>query len=395
MIEWLQRYFVDWGLPPHGYCFLWDPTLIWAHVIADAVIGLSYFSIPIVLGTFLTRRRDVQFGWVGWMFAIFIMACGTTHFMSILVLWVPAYGVEGVIKAITAVASVTTAVALWPLLPRAVALPSPTQLQLANDNLRRSIDERDSALAALRAEVAERQRTEEMLRQSQKMEAVGQLTGGIAHDFNNLLTVVIANLDKVLRSSPLEEKVVRSLNNALSGAERAAELTDQLLTFARKQSLQPVEQDVNAIVNEMEELLERTLGAEVNIGLSLHADLPQVRIDRNQTENALLNLVINARDALPNGGDVVIATRREVDAEGRTLVVLSVTDNGVGMSKDIAARAVEPFFTTKAVGKGTGLGLSQVYGFAKQSDGELTIDSRAGEGTTVSLHFPAVSGATG
>ncbi|CAM3291038.1 GGDEF domain-containing protein [Sphingomonas antarctica] len=132
MFVYLQQLLQERGMAPHGYCLLWDPAIIWTHVVSDALIGLSYFSIPIVIARFLTQRRDVKFSWIIWMFAAFIMACGATHFMSILVLWVPAYGIEGLLKLVTAMVSVVTALALWPLLPKAVALPSPTQLQQAN-----------------------------------------------------------------------------------------------------------------------------------------------------------------------------------------------------------------------------------------------------------------------
>jgi signal transduction histidine kinase len=384
MFEYLQQMLSDQGLAPHGYCLLWEPRLIWTHVVADALIGLAYFSIPIVLARFLTKRRDVQFGFVVWMFAAFIMACGATHFISILTLWVPAYGFEGGVKAATAAVSVVTAAALWPLLPKALALPSPAQLQRANDELRGLVEERDRALADLNRASAERARAEEMLRQSQKMEAVGQLTSGVAHDFNNLLTIVLGNLDRAARMVAEHPQLASAIGNATQGAERAAKLTDQLLAFARKQPLRPEAHDLSALVRDMDELLRRSVGNHVEVHLDLAEGLPPVKVDRNQTENAILNLAINARDAMPAGGTLRLTTGLE---DGQ--VTLTVRDAGDGMTPEVLARAVEPFFTTKPLGEGTGLGLSQVYGFVKQSRGDMELASAPGEGTTVLLRFPA------
>lgn len=248
VIEYFHKLLSANGLAPHGYCLLWDPDLIWTHVISDAAIGIAYFSILIAIAYFLTRRPDISYKPVAWLFAAFILACGTTHFMSIWTLWNPDYGPEGLIKVLTAVISAATAVALWPLMPKLVALPSPGQLALANDGLRLRIRERDAALAALERETADRQHAEERLRQSQKMEAVGQLTGGIAHDFNNLLQIVVANLDRVQRLTDGDERVTRSLANARVGAERAARLTDQLLSFSRRQPLLAEVQDLNTVI---------------------------------------------------------------------------------------------------------------------------------------------------
>lgn len=383
MIETLFRFIAERGLAPHGYCLLWDPGLIWTHVVSDLLIGLAYFSIPVVLGTFLARRRDVQFGWMLWLFAGFILACGLTHFMSILVLWVPAYGIEGLIKVATAVVSVVTAIALWPLLPKAIALPSPAQLKLANDDLVARILERDQALAALRRETAERERAEDMLRQAQKMEAVGQLTGGVAHDFNNLLMIVVGNLERAQRLAPGDQRLQASLANAMEGADRASRLTQQLLAFSRRQALSPSREDLNAIVSEMAGLIERTIGSNCDVVFDLAPNLPKVVVDRLQTENVLLNLALNARDAMPDGGSLRFTTRA-----GANAVVLAVADTGTGMTDEVRDRIFEPFFTTKPLGKGTGLGLSQVYGFTKQSGGDIEVDSAPGEGTTISLILP-------
>jgi signal transduction histidine kinase len=391
MLDYIRELLEAERFAPHGYCLLWQPELIWTHVVSDALIGISYFSIPVALAYFLTKRRDVQFGWVVWMFAIFIMACGVTHFFAIWTLWNPDYGPEALVKAGTAVASVFTAIALWPLLPKAIALPSPAQLQRANDDLVLRVAERDSALDALRRETEERLRAEEMLRQSQKMEAVGQLTGGMAHDFNNMLTVILANLEKVRRLAPQDEQLQRSITHATAGAERAAELTDRLLSFARKQPLQAARHDPNAIVAGMEALLGRTLGEGIEIETSLDASAWPVTVDRNQMESAVLNLAVNAQQAMPEGGKLSLVTRNVADGEGPApgdWVAIEVADTGVGMSADAQARAFEPFYTTKPLGEGTGLGLSQVYGFITQSSGHVEIDSEMGKGTSVRIYLP-------
>lgn len=373
ILDQVIRFLFQTGLPPHGYCLLWDPGLVWTHVLADAVIALAYYSIPVALWLFLRRRPDLEFGWVLGLFAVFILACGTTHLISILVLWVPAYGVEAFVKVITAVASIVTAIALWPLLPKLVALPSPAQLQ--------------SALDRLKGEMTERERAEEMLRQSQKLQAVGQLTAGIAHDFNNLLTVISGNLERLQRISGDEQKSIRSIENALIATDRAAKLTNQLLAFARKQSLLLEDMDINEIIREIGPLIERTAGGKVVVETKLSLEDLAIMIDQSQLENALLNLALNARDAMPSGGVLEIATARKDD-----WVIITVSDNGTGMDDYTISRATEPFFTTKPVGAGTGLGLSQVYGFVAQSGGHIEIESEVGTGTRVRLCFPQRTG---
>lgn len=387
MFQTLSRMMTERGLAPHGYCLLWDPALIWTHVISDLLIGLAYFSIPLVLATLLARRRDVQFGWVGWLFAGFILACGATHFMSILVLWVPAYGIEGLIKLVTAILSVVTAITLWPLLPRVIALPSPAQLAKANADLVMRISERDETLAALRRETAEREHAQDLLRQAQKMEAIGQLTGGVAHDFNNLLMIISGSLQRAQRMATGNEKLEAALANAMEGADRAAKLTQQLLAYSRRQPHLSSSHDLNVIVEGIADLLRSTLGPQYELVLQLEPDLPNVLVDRLHTENTVLNLVLNARDAMPEGGRLEVITR----ATG-TNVVLAVCDNGTGMSDAVRDRIFEPFFTTKPVGQGTGLGLSQVYGFTKQSGGDVDVESELGRGTKITLILPAARG---
>jgi signal transduction histidine kinase/CheY-like chemotaxis protein len=264
-------------------------------------------------------------------------------------------------------------------------------------NLNASLEERVAAA------IAARESAEDNMRQSQKMEAVGQLTGGLAHDFNNLLQVVTGNLEILGRNLPEDAgRLRRAADNAMRGAQRAAILTQRLLAFSRRQPLAPKPVDVNALVAGMSELLRQTLGEPVAIEAVLAGGLWRVEADPNQLENALLNLAVNARDAMPAGGKLTIETantrldeayaRDNVEVVPGQYVALCVTDSGSGMSKEIMARVFEPFFTTKEVGQGTGLGLSMVYGFVKQSGGHINLYSEAGQGTTVRLYFPRLIG---
>ena len=255
----------------------------------------------------------------------------------------------------------------------------------------------------VREEIERRSEAEEALRQSQKMETVGQLTGGIAHDFNNLLQIVSGNLDILCRKMPDEaDPLRRYAQRAMIGAERAATLTQRLLAFSRRQPLAPKPTDVNRLLPAMSELLHRTLGETIEVEAVLPPRIWIVETDPNQLENAILNLAVNARDAMPDGGKLTIETQNthldETYASqnpGVTpgqYVVMCISDTGVGMDAETAAKAVEPFFTTKEVGKGTGLGLSMVYGFIKQSGGHLKIYSEPGEGTTVKIYLPRLIG---
>jgi signal transduction histidine kinase/ActR/RegA family two-component response regulator len=249
---------------------------------------------------------------------------------------------------------------------------------------------------ALKAEAEERQAAEAQLRQVQKMEAVGQLTGGIAHDFNNMLAVVVGGIDLARRrmNGPRRE-VLNHLNNAMEGATRAAALTRRLLSFARSEPLLPERVDGSELVAGMSDLLDRTLGERINIEVDLARDTWPTYVDPHQLENAILNLAVNARDAMEGEGAMRIATANvtlaanEVgDVRPGDYIRISVTDTGCGMTPEVMERAFEPFFTTKPVGKGTGLGLSQIFGFAHQSGGEVGIESEVGRGTTVSIYLP-------
>ncbi len=248
-------------------------------------------------------------------------------------------------------------------------------------------------------DATERRSTEAKLRQAMKMEAVGQLTGGLAHDFNNLLAVVLGNLQLLERNIDDDEKAQRRLRAALDATGRGAELTTRLLAFSRQQSLEPEVIDSNELLQGLRSLLRHTLGATVEMTLEIAEDLWKIKIDPSQLETAVLNLAINARDAMPNGGELKISTDNVHIGSGDLpnaedmvpgdYVVLKVADTGHGIPADIMAKVVQPFFTTKEVGKGSGLGLSMVYGFVKQSGGQVRIDSVEGHGTTIELYLPS------
>lgn len=341
------------------------------------------------------------FSAIFWSLAIVLVACGVAHAFGVWTMWQPYYGASAAVKAVAAVAALGTAVVLWPLLPKVLALPSPEALRRANEALRLQIQQRDEALSALETERRERRKTEEMLHQAQKMDAIGQLTAGIAHDFNNLMTAVIGNLDRARRLLPAEgsKQLLRAIRGAALGAERAGVLTHRLLAFGRRQALAPSVVNVNDVVEHVADTLRRTLGGNIRVITTLMFDLWPARVDPDALESAVINLAVNARDAMPQGGNLVITTRNVAAGTKATAelvpflldqIEIAVTDTGVGMSEVIASRAFEPFFTTKPIGEGTGLGLSQAYGFAVQSHGTAVLESTPGKGTTVRLYLPRV-----
>jgi len=275
-----------------------------------------------------------------------------------------------------------------------------------NETLESKVAERTAELLSanekLLAEAKEREKVEEALRQAQKMETIGQLTGGIAHDFNNLLTIIMGNLESLLRRidrENIDPSTLKKLaDNAFFGAQRAASLTQRLLAFSRRQPLDPQAFDLNKLMIGMDDILHRTLGEKISIQTILSDNLWTIHADYNQLENALLNLAVNARDAMQGGGKLVIETAnihldekyagQHTDVTPGQYVVIAISDTGSGMSKEVIDKAFEPFFTTKDVGQGTGLGLSQVYGFVRQSGGHVKIYSEIGVGTCVKIYLP-------
>jgi signal transduction histidine kinase len=272
-----------------------------------------------------------------------------------------------------------------------------------NEELESHVEERTAELAAanrqLLGQIEERERVESTLHQMQRLEAVGQLTSGVAHDFNNLLTVVLGNigfLEKGFAAEGVDGKLAQRLSYMRAAAERGAKLTDQLLSFSRSQRLEPRSLDLNETVVGMRDLLQSTMGGSIHIETKLHRGLWPALVDPTQVELAILNLAINARDAMEVGGALKVSTANVIlgppsfpeDPPVGEYVAVCVSDTGTGMTDEVRTKVFEPFFTTKEVGKGSGLGLSQVLGFAKQSGGGVRIESRLGEGTSVHIYLP-------
>jgi signal transduction histidine kinase len=386
---------------PHGASMLWKPELIWLNAISDAMVACSFFVVAFVILLFVWHRRDAMFKAVFAGFAIFIVLCGMTRLMSVLTLWVPAYWIEVMIKSVVALASVGIAAAVLSLLPRILVLPTRNQLQQAYAALEEEIRQRRSAEAMVQR-FQEIEANESKVRQAQKMEAIGQLTGGVAHDFNNILTVIIGTIEILADAVKNQPDLVQITTMIGTAATRGADLTQHLLAFARRQPLQPRSIDVNALVIDAARLLRSTLGEQIEIESMLADDCAPALIDPSQLSTAILNLALNARDAMPNGGKLTLETKNVVLDENYAgmnsevypgnYVMVAVSDSGEGIPAGLLEKVFEPFFTTKDVGKGSGLGLSMVYGFVKQSNGHVKIYSEESHGTTVKLYLPQAAG---
>jgi signal transduction histidine kinase len=402
---------VSWGgildmstLTPHGACLEWKPELIWLNAVSDAMLSVAFFVTAFVLAFFAWRRRRdvmVMFRVVFWAFAIFVAACGVTRLLSILTLWVPAYDIEALTKGFLALISAGITAGMVLLLPRLLVMSTRVQLQQAYAALEEETRQRHKAEAMVRR-FQEIEANEAQIRQAQKMEAIGQLTGGVAHDFNNILTVITGTIE-ILGDAVKDRPHLSQITNMISAAaSRGADLTQHLLAFARQQPLQPRSTDVNALVVDAARLLRPTLGEQIEIDSMLAHDCAPALIDPSQLSTAILNLALNARDAMPNGGKLTLETKNVVldenyasmnsEVKPGNYVMIAVSDTGEGIPGTLLDKVFDPFFTTKDVGKGSGLGLSMVYGFVKQSNGHIKIYSEEGHGTAVKLYLPQASG---
>ncbi len=391
-------------LVPHGACLLWKPELIWLNAISDAMVAGALFTTAFVLAFFAWRRRSdlmLMFRRVFWAIAIFVAVCGVTRLLSILTLWVPAYGIEGLTKGLLALISIGITAGMLLLLPRLLVMSTRIQLQQAYAALEEEVRLRRSAEAMVQR-FQEIEATESQVRQAQKMEAIGQLTGGVAHDFNNILTVITGTIEIIAEAVKDRPHLTQITNMMGAAAARGADLTKHLLAFSRRQPLQPRSVDVNTVVVDAARLLRPTLGEQIEIESMLAHDSAPALIDPSQLSTAILNLALNARDAMPNGGKLTLETRNAVldenyaamssEVNPGNYVMIAVSDSGMGIPASLLEKVFEPFYTTKDVGKGSGLGLSMVYGFVKQSNGHIRIYSEEGHGTTVKLYLPQAAG---
>jgi signal transduction histidine kinase/ActR/RegA family two-component response regulator len=410
MPGYLEHLFSSSGFMPHGMCYLWRSDILALHVLADSLITLAYFSIPFTLLYFVRRRQDLQFNWVFVCFAIFIIACGTTHLMEIVTIWRPMYWLSGVIKAITALASLPTAVMLVRLVPEALRWPSPAALQRANHSLELEIAERKRAEAEVRRindvleiRVAERTReletayenlreTQQASMQQERLRSLGRMASGIAHDINNALTPATLYTQSLLdHDKSLSAEARNDLTVVLQAIDDVAHTVSRIKEFYRGRDANAVHVpiDLRQVLEQVIELtrarwadMPQQRGFVIDVRVEHSMQVPPIMGVQGEIRDALTNLVLNAVDSMPEGGTL---TLRSYGAQHH--VTVEVGDTGVGMTEEVRARCLDPFFTTKGQ-RGTGLGLAMVYGMAERHNAELEIDSELRAGTVVRLVFP-------
>lgn len=421
---------------PRAACVGERPEIIWLHVLSDATIALSYFSIPIALGYFVRRRTDLSFRWMFRLFAAFIFACGATHVMAVFAFWIPMYRLDGVIKALTGGISAATALLLWPVIPKALTLPSPSDLRRANEALSQEVREKDEArarAAALAEDLEERvrartmelellnvelrrhrdeldvlvrertlelEKSQQALQVSERMASLGTLAAGLGHDLGNILMPVRAWVDELERADLLPED-----RTAVSSLRRAADYLRTLASGLRLLAVHPEHEDGQAPVTRLSAWWTDSAAlyrAALPRGVALHQpegieEMPALAIPPHALTQAVFNLVQNAGDAMRErgSGSIRISARvvpRASEGDGahggRVFAEVSVSDDGPGMTPEVLARCMEPFFTTKTRGRGTGLGLPIVHSAIAQRGGEVVVASAVGVGTTFTLRIP-------
>jgi signal transduction histidine kinase/CheY-like chemotaxis protein len=412
MPESLARLFSSTGFMPHGMCYQWQPDILTLHLVADSLIALAYFSIPFTLLYFVRRRKDLQFNWILVCFAVFIIACGATHLMEIWTIWQPVYWLSGAIKAITALASVPTAFLLVRLIPTALRWPSPSALQRVNSDLQLEIAERKRAEADVRhandlleTRVADRTReleaaylslrqTQQASMQQERLRALGRMASGIAHDINNALTPATLFAQSLLDH---DTNLSADARSDLAVIQQSIADVTQTVTrikefYRRETNTASVPVDIKALLGQVVELtrarwadMPQARGVFIDVRTEHTGHVPAIMGVQGEIRDAVTNLVFNSVDAMPSGGALTLrsyATQHHVTVE--------VCDTGVGMTEEVRAQCLDPFFTTKGE-RGTGLGLAMVYGMAERHGATIEIDSETGAGTVVRLVFPVAT----
>jgi len=407
---------IDFELPhAHGSCLGWQPALLWLHIGSDALIALSYYSIPIALLVLVHRRKDLRFGWMFVLFGVFILACGTTHLMGIWTLWHPDYLAAGILKAVTAATSVVTALILWPLIPKAIALPGPAQWEQVNRELLKEVEERRGAEEEVRRlnEGLEReveQRTsqlvevQEELVRKEKLAILGQMSGSVGHELRNPLGVM-GNAVYFLRMvlSEADETVHEYLGIIAAEVQNSQRIIGDLLDFARTKPPRRAAIGVSDLIGQGLENL--AIPENVKLSVEIAQALPRVSVDPQQIGQLLQNLVMNAVQAMPDGGSVRIGGReiRNFRFEAASLesgtrspipegdfVEISVADTGEGIASENMKKLFQPLFTTKP--KGIGLGLVVCKNLAEANGGRIEVESERGKGTTFAVLLPVDGG---
>jgi C4-dicarboxylate-specific signal transduction histidine kinase len=404
---------------PHGFCFLWSPEIVWLHAISDAVIAISYYLIPIALVYFVRKRADLPFHWMFLMFGVFIFGCGTTHVMELWTLWHGTYRLAGVIKAVTAVASVATAILLVRMMPHALALPSPAQLREANEKLARAHDQLEArvrertaqladAYAELRAEMdrrlaaeQERLRAEQAVRMMQgelahvgRVTTMGELAASIAHEISQPLSAVVNNGNACLRwlanDPPNVEEARETVNYIVRDGQRAGDVIRRIRALLKKSPPEPTEQHVNELLGEVMPLVRDALLKEnIEARLELADKLPAVKGDRVQLQQVILNLVMNGIEAMhqsSRGPRTLVIASRVLDTNE---VAVTVSDSGVGVEAAVFEKIFDPFFTTKPSGMGMGLSVSR--SIAESHGGRLWASHNDGPGVSFHLALPVLA----
>lgn len=424
MDEFLSKLFSS-DFMPHGSCYFWQPQIVWLHAISDSLIAFSYYLIPVVLVYFVRKRRDLPFNWMFVLFGVFIFACGTTHLMEVWTLWHGTYRLSGVIKAFTAAASLATLVLLIPLIPQALALPSPAQMRDANEKLEQEIGERRRAERALqeahaelelrvrqrtaelakandelREEIVQRQRAEEELQALQvdlshvaRVSTMGEMAASIAHEVNQPLTAIVTNGNAATRwlagTKPNLDEAIDAVNRIIKEGNRASQIIKEIRQFVKKTPPQKTSLQINDLIRDTLALVQRQMEKnQVRLQMELAPQLPAVLAERVQLQQVLLNLIINGVEAM----NAVTERAREMRIQsqweqepGRVLV--AVRDSGPGLKPAILERLFDAFFTTKE--HGMGMGLSIARSIITAHGGAIWATANPDQGATFQFTVPA------